>query len=151
MFSSDIATWKTSIGQGAIFFQLRIMIFFLLFKTLFVPRVKEGPLSAPRILLYVQYLTGCWESNPSCCYRSQVCYTNELHTSLWATHIPRIRNCSTTWNYFIPFSRKVLLPLYVLLFSLCLASCMLVFISKDVFHGCAIYSTVHNVVKNIIH
>ena len=48
------------------------------FFSLFVPGV---PYSVPGFLLYVQYLAGCRESNPSCCDRSQVCYH-------WATHIP---------------------------------------------------------------
>ena len=34
--------------------------------TLFVP-IFKGPLSVPGFLLYVQYLTGCQESNPICC------------------------------------------------------------------------------------
>ena len=52
-------------------------IFLFFFKTLFVPRF---PYSVTGFLLYVQYLAGCRESNPSCCDRSQVCYQ-------WATHI----------------------------------------------------------------
>ena len=35
-------------------------------KTLFVPRVKEDPLSVPGFLHYVQHLAGCRDSNPSC-------------------------------------------------------------------------------------
>ena len=42
-----------------------------LFLTLFVPGV---PYSVPGFLLYVQYVAGCRELNPSCCDRSKVCY-----------------------------------------------------------------------------
>ena len=55
-------------------------------------------------LLYVRYLAGCRDSNPSCCNRSQVCYQwqwashipNELHTSLMSyTHNLLIIFCKT--------------------------------------------------------
>ena len=93
--------WETLSYQTLMIFNsvqyvrnLKFSRFFCIFVTLFVLRVKEGPLSTPRFLLYVQYLAGCRESNLSCCDRSQVCYQwathipDELHTSLWATHIP---------------------------------------------------------------
>ena len=96
-FFLHIISWKLFFlwpGKLLSFCTHNIYIYFFLFG----PRVKEGPLSVPRFLLYVpvQYLAGCRESNPSCCDHSQVCYRlpmsythpYELHTSLWATHIP---------------------------------------------------------------
>ena len=51
--------------------------FQIFFSTLFVPML---PYSVQVFVLYVQYLAGCRDSNPSCCDCSQVC-------SQWATHI----------------------------------------------------------------
>ena len=66
-----IPTLKT--GYWLSWFSWKFIYFFIFF---FVPRVKEGPLSDPSLLLYVQ-------SNPSSCDRSQVSYQ-------WAKHIPII-------------------------------------------------------------
>ena len=46
--------------------------------TLFVPRF---PYSVLGFILYLQYLAGCRDSDPSCCDRGQICYQ-------WATRIP---------------------------------------------------------------
>ena len=46
------------------------LLYELFLKTLFLPRIKEGPLSVLSFLLYVLYLAGYRDSNPSCCDRS---------------------------------------------------------------------------------
>ena len=63
---------------------------FFFFLNIFLLAGLGSPLSAPRFLLYVQYLTGCRELNPSCCDRNQVYYQ-------WATHIPPMSNTHTWW------------------------------------------------------
>ena len=52
-----------------------------------VRRVRSPP---REFSLYVQYLAGCRESNPSCCDRSQVCTVQAMSYThpWWATHIP---------------------------------------------------------------
>ena len=50
------------------------------FFSLFVPRIKVGPLSVPDFLLYVQNLVGCRDSTAAA--TAARCATNELNTSL---------------------------------------------------------------------
>ena len=47
---------------------------FVLFIYSFCSLGQGGSALRPGFLLYVQYLAGCRDSNPSCCGCSQVCY-----------------------------------------------------------------------------
>ena len=56
------ASFSYSILEHTVIARLK---FFL--KLFFVPSVRRVRSPPLRFLLYVKYLAGCWESNPSCC------------------------------------------------------------------------------------